>query len=327
MQPTAPLLGLVTLSVLFSATSCAQPASPTYGERLGWGPDQRILIFHNDDAGMSHESNLGTIEGFEKGLLTSCSTMMPCSWVPEWADYLKEHPEIDNGLHLTLTSEWNHYRWGPVAGRDAVPGLVDAQGYMHRGVVETISNASADEVEKEIRAQIALAEKLGMPITHLDSHMGTLFYSPEFFERYVRIGIEKQIPIMIMDPKNLEGANRGAAEAANLAQAVQLAWDGGLPVLDHLMTSTADTSDPDEMIDALIQNLRDLKPGITQIILHGTRPGQNFGAISSSGGKREAELEMVLSDRVKQVIEEEGIVLTTYKELMARRQQVAAGTN
>jgi len=316
-------LAIETVGVIV-AFSIPAVADSTYGERLGWGPEDRVLIFHNDDVGMSHESNLGTIEGFEKGLLTSCSTMMPCSWVPEWAAYLREHPDIDNGLHLTMNSEWQHYRWGPVAGRKGVPGMVDSEGYMHRDVRQTIASASADEVEQEIRAQIALAEKLGMPITHLDSHMGTLFYSPEFFERYVKIGIEKQIPIMIMNPQNLDGANRDAARQAKLAEAVDIVWNSGLPVLDYLMTSTADTSDPNVMIDALIRNLRDLKPGITQIILHGTRPGANFGAISSSGGKREAELEMVLSDRVKKVIEEEGIILTSYKELLTRRQKVGA---
>ncbi len=323
MHQTASIpLALIMLHLAFTLSCTAQP---TYGERLGWGPNDRELIFHNDDMGMSHESNLGGMEGFEKGLLTSCSTMMPCSWVPEWAAYLREHPDIDNGLHLTMNSEWDNYRWGPVAGRSVVPGMVDNQGYLYRGVPQTIASASADEVEKEIRAQVALAEKLGIPITHLDTHMGTLFYSPAFFERYVKIGIEKHIPIMIMDPKGLEGANRQAGQAAALGQTVEAVWNAGLPVLDHLMTSTADTSDPNVMIDTLIQNLRNLKPGITQIILHGTRPGEHFGAISSSGGKREAELEMVLSDRVRKVIEEEGIILTTYRELLARRQKVDAG--
>ena len=321
---TTVLLAFIAMNVAFAVPSTAEP---TYGERLGWGPEDRVLIFHNDDAGMSHESNLGTIEGFEKGLLTSCSAMMPCSWVPEWAAYLREHPEIDNGLHLTMNSEWSNYRWAPVAGRNAVPGMVDSEGYMHRQVQQTIGSASADEVEQEIRAQIALAESLGMPITHLDTHMGTLFYSPAFFERYVKIGIEKQIPIMIMSGRSLEGASRDAARAVLLQQAAENVWNSGLPVLDHLMTSTADTSDSQVMIDALIENLRNLKPGVTQIILHGTRPGANFGAISSSGGKREAELEMVLSDQVKKTIEEEGIILTSYKELMARRQKVTAENN
>ena len=319
-RTTIVLCAVAAFGAVMAAPGYAQQ---TYGERLGWGPEDRLLIFHNDDAGMSHESNLGTIEGFEHGLLTSVSTMMPCSWVPEFNAYLRENPEIDNGLHLTLTSEWRGYRWAPVAGRDAVPGLVDSEGYMHRRVQDVIANATPDEVETEIRAQIALAEKMGMPITHLDSHMGTLFYSPAFLERYVNIGVEKQIPIMIMG--NLEVENELQRALVPIVQrAAQRAWDGGLPVLDHLMTSTADTNDPEEMTETLIENLRNLKPGITQIILHATRPGENFRAISGSGPKREAELEMVLSDRVREVIEEEGIILTTYRELMERRQQVAA---
>ncbi len=314
---------LCAVAVLGAVMAAPGYAQQTYGERLGWGPEDRILIFHNDDAGMSHESNLGTIEGFEDGLLTSVSTMMPCSWVPEFNAYLRENPHICNGLHLTLTSEWRGYRWAPVAGRDAVPGLVDSEGYMHRRVQDVIANATPDEVETEIRAQIALAEKMGMPITHLDSHMGTLFYSPAFLERYVNIGIEKQIPVMIMSGYNVENELQRAI-APMVQRAAQRAWEGGLPVLDDLMTSTADTSDPQVMTEALIENLRNLKPGITMIILHATRPGENFGAISGSGGKREAELEMVLSDKVREVIEEEGIILTTFRELMERRQQVAA---
>jgi len=311
-------------SALLLAIAAAIPAhgEPTFGERLGWKADDRILILHNDDVGMSHESNVGTIEGFEKGLLTSSSTMMPCSWVPEWRDYLLEHPEIDNGLHLTLTSEWKHYRWRPVADASSVPGLVDKDGYMHRGLMQTIASASADEIETEIRAQIALAEKMGLTITHLDSHMGTLFYSKPFFERYIKVGIEKQIPIMMMSGKGEPEQEVQRQLMAQIQEAAKVVWAGGLPVLDYLITSVADTGDPEEMTEALIRRIRGLEPGITQIILHATRAGCNFDAISGSGGKREAELEMVLSEDVKKAIEEEGIILTTYRELMERRKAV-----
>lgn len=310
---------LLSIGVLFAMHSHAEP---TYGERLGWKATDRVLILHNDDVGMSHQSNLGTIEAYENGVLTSNSTMMPCAWVPEWRDYLKEHPEIDNGLHLTLTSEWNHYRWRPVADASAVPGLLDADGYIHHGVRQTIENASADEVETEIRAQIALAERMGMPITHLDSHMGTLFYDPEFFQRYIKVGIEKQIPIMMISGRGEPENEQQAELLPRIQEAAKKTWDGGLPVLDYLQTSTADTDDPALMTETLIKNLRALEPGITKIILHATRPGDHFDAISGSGGKREAELEMMLSEKVKQVIEEEGIILTTYRELMERRQAV-----
>jgi len=241
--------------------------------------------------------------------------------VLEWRDYVRDHPgdRIDNGLHLTLTSEWKHYRWRPVAGASVVPGLVDADGYMPHEVMDVYQSASADEVEAEIRAQIALAEKMGLPITHLDSHMGTLFYNPDYFKRYIKVGIEKQIPIMMVSGQDEPINDAQRSIMPRIREAAQTVWAGGLPVLDHLQTSTADTRDPKVMTAELIKHLCTLKPGITQIILHGTRPGCHFGAISSSGGNREAELEMVLSADVKKVIEEEGIILTGYRELMARR--------
>ncbi len=307
---------------LFGLVSLAAAEEPTFGERLGWKATDRILIMHNDDVGMSHESNLGTIEGFEKGIMTSSSTMMPCSWVLEWRDYLLEHPEIDNGLHLTLTSEWKHYRWRPVAGASVVPGLVDDEGYMHRQVLQTITNASADEVEIEIRAQIALAEKMGLTVTHMDSHMGTLFYSKDFLERYIKVGIEKQIPIMMMSGRGEPEKEIQRQLMPQIQAAAKVVWEGGLPVLDYLITETKDTGKTEEMIPALVQRIRDLKPGITQIIHHGTDTGCNFHAISSSGGKRTAELQMTLSPEVKKAIEEEGIILTTYRELMERRKAV-----
>jgi len=100
-------------------------AEETYAERLGYGAKARVIMFHCDDAGMSHASNLGAIESVEKGVVTSVSIMMPCPWVPEIVHYMKEHPQVDAGLHLTLNSEWNLYRWGPVAGkpadRDSIP--------------------------------------------------------------------------------------------------------------------------------------------------------------------------------------------------------------
>src|SRR6185436_13081371 len=146
-----------------------------------------VVILHVDDVGMSHPSNRGAIRATEEGVATSFATMMPCPWVPEIARYLKAHPNADNGLHLTLTAEWQLYRWGPVAGKAAVPGLVDGEGCLWHSVQEVAAHASADEVERELRAQLDRAKTLGIPITHLDSHMGTLFARPDYFERFARV--------------------------------------------------------------------------------------------------------------------------------------------
>lgn len=101
----------------------AQAADSTYAEKLGFPKGAKVVILHVDDAGMSYDSNEGAIKSIAKGAATSVSVMMPCPWVPGFVHYLKQHPGMDAGLHLTLTSEWKDYRWGPLAGKTVVPGL------------------------------------------------------------------------------------------------------------------------------------------------------------------------------------------------------------
>src|SRR5579859_6384863 len=113
------------LSFLLPILLSAQEVDSTYAERLGYPKGARVLILHVDDAGMSLESNEGAINALTKGAATSVSVMMPCPWVPGFIHWLHDHPTTDAGLHLTLTSEWTAYRWTPLAGRKAVPGLCD----------------------------------------------------------------------------------------------------------------------------------------------------------------------------------------------------------
>ena len=176
--------------------SIGSMAQETYAEKLGYPKGKKVIIFHIDDAGMSYEANQGTILAMEKGVANSASVMMPCGWVPAYMKYLQQHPNTDAGVHLTLTSEWKGYRWFPLSGRDKVPGLHDKEGAMWSNVASVVKNASADEVETEIRAQIARFRQFGVEPSHIDSHMGTLFGSPAFTERYVKVGIQEKIPVM-----------------------------------------------------------------------------------------------------------------------------------
>ena len=135
----------------------------TYAERLGFPKNARVVILHMDDAGMSLSSDGGIEKVFEKGVANSTSVMMPCAWVPQIVRFIKDHPGIDAGLHLTLTSEWKDYRWVPLAGASVVPGLTDSTGSLWADVADVVKHASAEEVYKEISAQLDRAERMGVP--------------------------------------------------------------------------------------------------------------------------------------------------------------------
>src|SRR5690606_13902938 len=146
-------------------------------------------------AGMSLDSNRGTIRAIEAGVATSLSVMMPTPWVPQIVRWIRTQPRHDAGLHLTLTAEWSDYRWSPVAGRQ-LAGLIDAEGALWPTAAEVVRHASPEEVATEIRAQLDRARAMGFEPTHLDSHMGTLFASNEFLEKYLELGIRERIPVM-----------------------------------------------------------------------------------------------------------------------------------
>lgn len=326
-------LSLVAFTLILYLFAHSQDT--TYAERLGFPKSARVIILHMDDAGMSLGSNRGVEKVFNEGIANSTSVMMPCPWVPQIVRYIHDHPGLDAGLHLTLNAEWKNYRWGPLAGASEVPGLVDSTGSMWNNVQDVVKHATADEVDREIRAQLARAEKMGFHPTHLDSHMGTLFASPGFLQKYIQLGIEKQIPIMfsgghatyIRKEMNIPDAQMKIFQ--NLGKTI---WNAGLPLLDDLLNSSYDWEPPANIkTDQQLQKWRaslyekamlQLKPGVTMVIMHCTDPSPVFSEISDSGPKRKADMLAMLDPGFKKFLKDNGFILTTWRELMERRKKV-----
>ncbi len=325
---------ILSLLVLSTTTQCQD--NTTYAEKLGFPKGSKVLILHIDDVGMSWDSNQGTIRSIEEGVANSLSIMMPCPWVPGFLHYMKDHPNLDAGLHLTLTSEWKDYRWHPLSGRPNVPGLVDPEGAMWRSVELVARNASADEVETEIREQLKRARDMGFEPTHLDSHMGTLFATPEFIQRYVKVGIENQIPVMfpgghatmISKQIKLSGGQR-----SQLREVGEMLWNAGLPVLDDLHNVSygfeypKESDLPDEELrkiatEQYIETIQKLKPGLSMVIMHCTAPSEIFQYIGSSGRIRKADMLAMTDPAFRKFLEEEKIILTTWRELKEKRAAV-----
>jgi len=327
---------LVMLMVAVSFTAAWAQDTQTYAEKLGWKKGDRVVIMHVDDAAMSYDSDQGAIKAIEQGVATSVSVMMPCPWVPGFVHYLKDHPKMDAGLHLTLTSEWKDYRWAPLCGKPAAPGLVDPEGAMWHGVEDVAKHASPDEVEKEIRAQVERALTMGFKPTHLDTHMGTVYATPAFLERYIKVGIDTGIPVMLPgghDTLVKRDSKRDPAALAGIQALGKKLWDAGLPVLDDLHNVSYGWKLP-QGVEATDDNLRKMKtekyiqamhemlPGVTMVIMHCTDPTEVFPHISDSGPTRKGDLLAMLDPALKKCIEDEKIILTTWRELKERRDKV-----
>ncbi len=300
---------LSLLLLVFSSVVHAQQTS--LNERLGFGKDEKLLIIHADDIGLAHSENIATIKSMTDGLVNSTSIMMPCAWSTEVGELLESHPDLDVGVHITLTNEWFNYKWGPKASE--VPGLVGENGYMHAGCAEVAANASPDEVEKEMRAQIEAAMQLGIKPTHLDSHMGCVFYGrPEFIARFIKLGLEYQIPTMLNDQiSDLMDANPEVFKEINKEQLV---------FVDDIASIRPNEYDALGMETYYSNYLSTLEAGLNVMLIHVAYDDEEMKAVTVRHDYwhspwRQGDFDFFTSDKASVLIAQNNIRLITWREI------------
>src|SRR5882762_1525174 len=244
----------VAIALLFVLAAGTKAQTKSVAERLGYAADAKLLIVHADDLAVAHSVDAASFDALDKTAVTSASIMVPCPWLTEVGTYAKNHPDADLGLHLTLTSEWKIYRWGPVESKDKVPSLLDLAGYLWPEVAPAARNIKPEEAEREIRAQIEHAVATGIHPTHLDTHMGTLIATPQLFAVLAKIAHEYNLPFL---------APRQLAEGGPLHSA--------LSEKDFLLDSVVMANPAvhaDAWKDFYSDAIKNLKPGLTEMIVH-----------------------------------------------------------
>ena len=305
MQPT-----LWSSAVLLLVASTLSAQTKTVAERLGLPPDAKLLILHADDLGVAHSVNAASFDALDKGAISSASIMMPTPWVTEVAAYARQHPNADLGLHLTLTSEWLTYRWGSVESKDKVPSLVDSTGTFPSEVAPVVARAKPAEVERELHAQVERAMALGIRPTHLDSHMGALFTTPELLATYVKVAHDYRLPFLALK-----------------------ITPGGLPVpvapkdvvLDAVIIAGPEV--PRDQWKAFYVNaIATLKPGLTEMIVHLGHDDAELQAVTVDhepygSAWRQRDYDVVTSPEFRKALQDHKVTLVTWRELQKLTQQ------
>lgn len=290
--------------LLLTAAAFAQQRLPTKQEKLGYPADARLLLIHADDLGMSHSENRATFEALEKGWVTSASIMVPCPWFPEVAAWARAHPHADLGVHLVLNSEWEGFRWGPVASHERVLSLLDKGGYFPNDPA-MLTGARPPEVREELQAQVAKIRASGVHLTHLDSHMAALMSTPSLFAVYRELGKSERLPILY-EPQGQFSAHAVPEALPDAPVDRVIALEAGVPLKDWAAWYKS--------------QLAGLQPGVYEMIVHlaydddemrGTiNRGEDWGS-----AWRQSDLDMVRSPEFQQFLRDQKIVLIHWSDI------------
>jgi predicted glycoside hydrolase/deacetylase ChbG (UPF0249 family) len=264
-------------------------------QRLGYPSGSKLLIIHADDLGMCHSVNRATFIALDEGAVSSASAMVPCPAFAEAAEIAAKHPQYDIGIHSTLISEHEDYKWGPVSKKTHGAEMVDEQG--HFWPLNTMLHASPQDIEDEISAQVALAKQSGINPSHLDSHTFSVA-RPEYIPAYARAARRFRLPFLMIEHWHAYCPPEDPAKAEDV-------------IVDDVIQAPRTVS-PSSLKDFYLSILGEVKPGLTELIVHPAFDDAEMRTIykereAYGAAWRQQDFEVMRSAKFKSALHEQGI--------------------
>lgn len=284
-------------------------------EKLGFEASNKVVILHIDDIGFSHSANLAAFQCLDFGAASCGSIIVPTPWFYEAASICRENPKYDIGVHLTLTCEYELYRWRALSSIDPKSGLLDSERALWRTMEEAVANVPVNLAEQEMRAQIQMAIDNGIKITHIDSHMGTVM-QPKFMPTYLKLAREFKVPAFLprVSEEELNSVGLGAQAEVYLKLFEKLEQQG-IPVLDHMCVDTL-ISHPDK-VSYYCELFSQLKPGLTHLLFHAAKMSPELKAITPDDAEaRNQDFEVFMDPRIKECIKKNDLKIIGYREIL-----------
>lgn len=299
---------LLTALFLQLTLSSVSQSSKNLAEMLGYPKDSKLLIIHADDMGLAQSVNSATIKAFRENGITSGSIMVPCPWAFEMADYIRKNPGLDVGIHLTLTSEWELFKWDGVTSSDKIPSLLDGNGYFYPSVEAFGKAVRTEEAEKEILSQIERAIAWGIEPTHIDTHMGSVLATPELSGIYLSLSKRYKLPVLF--PKAY--LQLLPPEIAKTLQSEPFLLDNLFMIEPEMIKGS--------WIEPYKKAVEEMKPGLNQIIVHIGYDNDELKAITINhddygSAWRQKDLDVVLSNEFRELLKKNNIILIGWRQI------------
>ncbi len=269
-------------------------------ERLGHKADAKLVIISADRIGTTHSSTAGGFQALRDGAATTGTVVMPAAWARHAAELYRGE---DLGVHITLNSELDCFRWGPITN---APSLLDGDGGFPRTLQDLWDHADLDEVRRESRAQIERAVLWGFDVTHLSTHMAAMQQRPEFFDVLLDLAVTFDLPLRL---------ESGEAERNAGFPFRSLAMAQGVVFPDHFKLVRGNAR------QHVTEQLASLAPGVTELSLCPALNALEIHAIDPAAAGRVDDLTLALSAELTAMIQESDATLIGYQALRSAQRR------
>ena len=283
-------------------------------EKLGFEASDKVVIFHIDDMGFSHASNVASFECLDFEVASCGSILIPAAWFLEVASICRNNSKYDVGVHLTLTCEYDLYRWRALSSVDPETGLLDSEKSLWRTAEEAIANVTVKAAEIEMRSQIQMALDNGIDITHIDTHMGTVM-DPKFLPSYLKLAREFNVPAFLPRINKEMLVELGLGESADVYLKMFSKLEAsGVPLIDHMIIDT--TGEQPDKVEYYCKRIAEIKPGLTHFLFHPAKMSSELRAITSDSARwRNQDYEAFIDSHIKECIEKCDLKVIGYRKI------------
>ena len=319
---------ILFLSIFYSININSQINN--IAERLGYDKNAKLLIIHADDIGIAHSINIASFDAYKNNAINSGAAMIPSPWIKEVAEFHKEYPKYDIGIHLTLTAEWKNYKWGGISSSNEIPSLLNEYNEFYDNTSDVNINADPEEVRKELQAQIDYARSLGINPSHIDSHMGAIAVNKDLWRVFIEVGHKNKLVSMAWRSRilNLFDEDFPVPDYIVPVNDIYMLY----PEADRTFLENAANEDIantlivndvykyDDFFNLYSSKVKSLTPGLNVFLLHLGYDNEELRAVTVDHPEygslwRQLDYDVFNSDEFKKVLEDNDIKLVTWGDI------------